>query len=301
MKKIVVIGSCNVDFVISVPRLPREGETILANGVQTCYGGKGANQAAAVAKLGGDIAFIGCLGGDEHAPAFVSCLREYGIDTSGIEIMQNVSTGAAFINVGNAGENNIVVNPGANGYVCVELVSRHMQLMESASYCVMQMEIPLSTVYSVANVCRERGIRLIINPAPAAELDFELLRGSWMIVPNENELHTLIPDPGDTLFKATALMRKGFENVLVTLGEQGCLLVNDTVVQRYPAFHGISVTDTTAAGDSFIGALAFAISKDMDMTGAIDLASKAAAITVSRKGALTALPTWTEVLQLTEN
>ena len=298
MNKIVVIGGSNVDFVIDLPHLPREGETVLARGVQFCYGGKGANQASAIARLGGDVSLISCLGGDEHAPALVSRLRENGVNISGVEIASHVPTGAAYINVGDAGENSVVVNPGANNFISAELVTRRCKLFEGASYCVIQLEIPLPTIYHVANVCRERGIRLVIDASPIARLDLEKLRGTWMIIPNERELHSLIPGLSDTQTKAEMLKDKGFENVLVTLGERGCLVQNSEGSAMHSAYHGLPVVDKTAVGDSFIGALVFALAKNMDLSKAISMASRASAIAISRRGTLTSMPTWAEVLQI---
>ena len=297
MKRIVVIGSASVDYVINVPHLPNEGETVLARGVQTCYGGKGANQAAAIARLGGDVALIGCLGGDEHAPAIVSRLREYGVNIGGIEMVASVPTGAAYINVGDFGETNIVLNPGANNFVSAEVITRRLRMFDGASYCITHLEIPLATVYHIAELCRERNIRLVVDPVPAASLDFYQLNGTWMIIPNESELHAMIPGPDDTPDKAAALLERGFQNVLVTMGEHGGFLLNSSGVYTYPGFHGLAVTDTTAAGDSFLGTLVYSLSKDIEIQRAMSLAAKAAAITVSRRGALQALPSRVEVFE----
>ena len=295
MKKIIVVGSANMDLVIRVPHIPAEGETILAKGVALYPGGKGANQAVAVARLGGDVTMIGCVGADDHGRRLLSQMVDCGVNTAGVDVLDDVPTGAAYINVSGAGENNIVVNPGANARVSGEMLARYGHLFEGAAYCIIQLEVPLPTLYALVEICRNRGIRLILNPAPAAELDFEKLQGVWMIAPNQSELDLLVPGGGDSREKARALREKGFPQVLVTLGAAGCLLINEAGEQAYPAYTALTPVDTTAAGDSFLGALVFGLSRDLDLKAAIRLAAHAAGISVSRSGAQASLPTWAEV------
>lgn len=295
MKKIIVIGSSNIDIVISVPHIPAVGETILATSVDFFCGGKGANQAAAVAKLGGDIAMIGCVGNDGYGKLVTAQLSGFGVDTRGLKLLEGVQTGNAYINVSQTGENNIVVNPGANSHVTGDLIDKHRFLMEGAAYCIIQLEIPIPTLYRAAEICREMGIRLILNPAPAAELDFERLQGTYMIAPNESELDLLVPGDGNIPKKARMLYDKGFENVLVTLGNQGSLLINGQSEKVFPIHDAYPALDTTAAGDSFIGALAFGLARDQELEESIRLATVAAAITVSRPGAQPSLPSLKEV------
>ena len=295
MKKLVVIGSSNVDTVIRVPHIPAPGETLLSKSLDLCYGGKGANQAAAIARLGGDITMIACVGEDAFGQSMCANLAGYGVKMDGVVQMAGAQSGAAYIYVSDEGENNIVVHPGANSLLSPEVVARQAHLLEGASYCIIQLEIPLDTLYFVAQLCREKGIRLILNPAPAAPLDYACLQDTWMIAPNEGELDLLIPGEGDVATKAKALRQKGFEHVLVTLGAQGCLLVDGLGVQRFPAGPVAKVVDTTAAGDSFIGALAFGLSSGFSLECSIGFANRSAAITVSRAGAQPSLPTLAEV------
>lgn len=295
MRKLVVIGSSNMDTVIRVPHIPTAGETLLARSVDFCYGGKGANQAAAIAKLGGNVAMIGCLGGDSSGQSMLSNLGDCGVDTSGLEQLAGVQSGAAYIYVADRGENNIVVSAGANSHLSGDVVGRYRHLLEDAAFCITQLETPPQTLYFISELCVSLGVRLILNPAPAAELDFERLRGTWMIVPNESELDTIIPGELGVDQKAKALYQKGFEHVLVTLGSQGCLLVDEQGERSFPVYDKLPVRDTTAAGDSFIGALAFGLANGLDLNSSIDLASRAAAITVSRAGAQPSLPTLAEV------
>ena len=295
MKKLVVIGSSNVDTVIRVPHIPVPGETLLSKSLDLCYGGKGANQAAAIARLGSEIAMIACVGEDAFGQSMRTNLAGYGVNTGGVVQMPGAQSGAAYIYVSDEGENNIVVHPGANSLLSPEVVARHLHLLEGASHCIIQLEIPLDTLYFVAQLCREKGVRLILNPAPAAPLDYARLQNTWMIAPNQGELDLLVPGDEDLTAKATALHQKGFEQVLVTLGGQGCLLVNAQGAQRFPAAPVAKVVDTTAAGDSFIGALAVGLSSGFDLGRSIGFANKAASITVSRAGAQPSLPTLAEV------
>jgi len=295
MKKIVVVGSSNMDVVIQVPHIPVPGETILAQEVSLFTGGKGANQAAAVAKLGGNISMIGCVGNDDHGRALLAQLKAYGVDTHAIATHDSSPTGTAYINVSADGENNIVVNSGANHCLTVDMLLQHSHLLSDAAYCIVQLETPLDSLYALAELCKTQDCCLILNPAPAAQLDFDKLAGTWMIAPNESELALLVPGDGDIPSKAETLRKKGFTHVLVTLGEKGCLLVNESGHTAYPAYTELPVVDTTAAGDSFIGALAFGLSKGDTLADAIHFASRVAAVAVSRMGAQASLPTLAEV------
>jgi len=295
MEKIVVIGSSNYDTVIRVPHIPMTGETIMAKGVEVCFGGKGANQATAVARLGGDVSFIVCVGDDGFGDAMLHNFGEYGVKTDGVEQLAGTLSGAAYIYVADCGENNIVVNAGANSHLTKDIVNKNINLFEDATYCLIQLEIPIETLYHVVEICREKDVKLILDPAPVAELDFSLLEGTWMITPNHAELDMLIPGNGTVAEKAVALQKKGFEYVLATLGAQGSILVSEKGTASYPAIKVTEVVDTTAAGDSFAGTLAFALSNGLSIDESIGLASKAAAITVSRAGAQPSLPTWSEV------
>ena len=295
MDKIVVVGSSNVDTVIRVPHIPAAGETLMARGVDAYFGGKGANQATAIARLDGDVTFLACVGDDDFGRTMLQNLNDSGVITDSVVQLKDTLSGAAYIYVSDSGENNIVVNAGANSCLTKEIVKEYRTAIESASYCIIQLEIPLDTLYYVAELCQSTGVKLILNPAPAHSLDFEKLKNSWMIIPNEGELNSLVPDSGDIEDKARKLLNKGFEHVLVTLGSQGCLLVNSDGEKRYPAYTAPSVVDTTAAGDSFIGALAVSLSKGQSIEKSIDFAAKAAAITVSRVGAQPSLPKLREV------
>lgn len=289
MAKIVVAGSINMDLVIRVPHIPREGETLLARSIGRYGGGKGANQAVAVGRLGGDAVMIGRLGNDDYGKILLDSLSDSGVRTTGIEWDPEQPTGTAYINVSDRGENNIVVHSGANGRFDIAQMERHVRLLEEAEYCLMQLEIPMETVEHAAAVCRNKNVKLLLNPAPAQTLRPEVLRGLYMLIPNESELNLLCPEPGDLQSKATQLHEAGVENVLVTLGSRGCLLVNRDGVRSYSAI-SVKAKDTTAAGDSFIGGLAVALSQGKTLDESIRYASVVAGIAVSREGAQSSIP-----------
>jgi len=295
MERIVVIGSSNVDTVIRVPHIPVSGETVMAKGVKVCFGGKGANQAAAIARLGGDVSFIACVGDDSFGDDMLHNFNEYGVKTGGVEQLADTHSGAAYIYVSDFGDNNIVVNAGANSQLTEGVVGKNINLFDDASYCLIQLEIPIETLYYVAEICREKSVKLILDPAPVADLDFSRLKGTWMITPNQAELDMLVPGNGNVIEKAITLQKKGFEYVLATLGDQGSILVSESGAVNYSAARVSEVVDTTAAGDSFAGTLAFALSNGLNVDESIKIASEAAAITVSRAGAQPSLPVWSEV------
>jgi len=291
MSKIVVVGSINMDVVIRVPHIPAEGETILARGIGYVGGGKGANQAVAVGRLGGDVSMIGRVGKDDFGKILFDNLQTAGIDTTGVEWDDETSSGTAYINVSDAGENNIVVYAGANGRVDVAQVKRHEALFEQAEYCLIQMEIPFETIRYVVELCRAKGVKLLFNPAPApaSPLPMELLQELYMFIPNETELELLCPGTDSREDKARRLLEAGVRNVIVTLGSQGSMLINGEGVQYFSAIP-VKPVDTTAAGDSFIGGLVVAMSEGKDIGQAIQFGALVAGIAVSREGAQSSIP-----------
>lgn len=295
MNKIVVIGSCNVDTILNVTDIPKLGETVLSSVVNHAFGGKGANQAAAVAKLGGNVSMIGCVGNDDSGKKMVEALESYGVNIDGIKVEKTINTGNAYICVSEAGNNSIVVYSGANSFVTPSLIKEFENFFTDATYCIVQFEIPIETVYYVAEICKNKSIKLIINPAPATIFDFNKLRDCYMIIPNETELDVLVNEDISLEEKAQKLYEYGFKNVLVTLGERGSLLINSEGKRCFQAFPASVVRDTTAAGDSFIGALAFSLSNNIELYDSICVASIAASISVGRIGAQTSLPSFDEL------
>lgn len=287
--KILVVGSINMDVVIRVPHIPIEGETLMARGIAYHGGGKGANQATAVGRLGGEADMIGRIGRDDYGKMLLQSLIDSGLSASGIEFDGQEPTGTAYINVSDRGENNIVVHPGANAKLAPEQIRRHERLFDEAKYCLIQMEIPLDTIEEAIRICRSKGVKVLLNPAPARALRAEMLRDLYIIVPNESELDTLCPAPGTIEQKAQRLYETGVRNVIVTLGSKGSMLVNGNGVQYFDAV-AVQPVDTTAAGDTFIGGLAVGLSENREIESAIRFASLAAAIAVGREGAQTSIP-----------
>ena len=289
MKKIVVVGSINMDVVIRVPRIPAVGETVLAKGQNLFGGGKGANQAIAASRLGGNVYMIGRLGDDVYGKKLHQELVKSNVNVEGVEFDPEVPTGTAYIYVSDQGENNIVVNPGANSKVDRNQIDRYEALFQDAEYCVIQMEIPIDTVEYVISLCKKKNIKVILNPAPAHTLSDEAFKDLYMILPNETELGILCNNNGSLEEMADHIYNKGVKNVIVTLGEKGCMLVNNEGVKHFPA-PPFSPVDTTAAGDAFVAGMTVGLSEGMNYEKAIKFASYVAGVTISREGAQNSLP-----------
>lgn len=300
MKKILVIGSLNIDFVINVENMPLPGETISAKDFNLICGGKGANQAYAAAKLGGNVSMIGAVGNDQYGKMLIDNLESVGVDTSGIKVMDNVDTGRAFITVDGSGENSIVVVSGANGLVSKELIDEKMDLIDSADIIVMQLEIPLYVVSYVAELARMKDKIVILDPAPATNIPSDILRNIDIIKPNETELETLcgfeVNSDEDVIKGAISLIDNGVEKVIVTLGEKGSMYVDYNSDYKYDAFD-VDVVDTTGAGDAFTGALVKSLVDGREVSDAIKYAHFVSSIVVGRKGAQTSIPSEEEVYE----
>lgn len=288
-ESIVIVGSLNMDIVMRVPHLPKVGETMLASNIKNAAGGKGANQAVGAGKLGGKVHMIGRVGNDIFGRELYNSLIKNGVDASAVVYDEVLPTGNAYIYVSDNGDNNIVVNPGANTRLSVEQVQEYEWIFDKVSYCLVQMEIPMDTINYVASICRTRNIKLIIKPAPAHHIKFEHFEDSFLIVPNETELTLMIPEDLTLEEKAYRLLAMNFQNVIVTLGERGCLFVNKETKQYFAAAD-FKAIDTTAGSDSFISGLTIALSEGKSMVEAIRFGCLAAGITVSREGAQPSLP-----------
>lgn len=299
MKKILVVGSLNMDFSIETPRIPVPGETIMGTGVKLVPGGKGANQVYTIGKLGGDVAMIGAVGDDSFGDMLIDNLKNVGVNVEGIERIPGGTTGQAFIPVDESGENSIIVIGGTNGQVDEEILKKYEYLMDEADIVVMQQEIPLTTVMAAKQMAMEKGKTIIVDPAPAAAMPDEFWDGIDYIKPNETELGILIGKELSTQeeYKEAAqeMLRKGVKKLLVTLGSKGCLIVSPEGEEFIPA-NKVKAVDTTAAGDTFTGAFAVALSQGKSEKEAITFAQKASAIAVTRKGAQASVPTLEEVL-----
>ena len=301
MKKIAVVGSLNMDIVIETPHMPKGGETISGRNVTLIPGGKGANQAYAVGKLGGDITMIGAVGRDSSGEALLENLKSVNVNVSGIRRMEEGVTGQAYITVDDHGENSIILIAGTNGLVTKELIDDHMDVLRECDIVIMQLEIPLDVVEYVKEFAVEEGKTVIVDPAPAiSNIPDHFWKGIDYIKPNETELAILTGlkmETREELVQGTRMMiGKGVKNVIVTLGGDGCLFVTNETEEFFQS-HKVKAVDTTAAGDSFTAAFALALSQGKEYKEAIELGQKVSSIVVTRKGAQTSIPTMGEVNQ----
>ena len=293
MKKIIVIGSYNVDMVVKTSHLPAPGETILGGEFFINQGGKGANQAVAVERLGGNLIFMAKLGNDILGQQSVDYFKKEGIDTRYITLDENSASGVALISVDDHAENSIVVASGANMLLNEQDVDKVVEVMCEGDILLMQLEIPLQTVEYAARKAFEKGVKVVLNPAPARNLPKELFRYLYMITPNRIEAEMLtgikITNDADAEEVAKEIHAMGVKNVIITLGSKGCLIREDGVSYRVDAFK-VNPIDTTAAGDTFNGALCVALAEGMDLMQAAVMASKASSIAVTRMGAQSSIP-----------
>lgn len=302
MKKVLVAGSSNVDFVLRVSEMARKGETISAKSFRKVPGGKGANQACAVGKLGGACTFLSAMGLDDLGDLVSASLEQAGVDLSKVLKVAEVPTGMAMISVDDAGENSIVIVPGANESCDVRYISENQRCIEDAEILLTQMEIPMDAVQQILSIAKKSGTITILNPAPAPEhIPPEILKGLDYITPNETELETLTGMKTETIEEigaaAESLLARGVRNVLVTMGSRGAYLCNSGGKKLYPAY-SVTPVDTTAAGDTFNAGLVVGLAEDMNLSDAIHLANVAAALSTTRMGAQTSIPTRQEVQAL---
>jgi ribokinase len=295
---ITVIGSLNMDLVTYVVRLPKTGETIIGKDFKQMPGGKGANQAAAIAKLGVSVRMLGGVGTDAMGEVLLASLQQDGVDISQIEHYEDVSTGIATITVDDDGANCIVVTPGANYRFVAENVQNIKEAIDDSKIIVTQLEIPLETVRYSLKLAKKLGKTTILNPAPVCAMDDALLSDVDILIPNETELELLSGDPlhteAEIIAAARKLINRGVKEVIVTLGAKGCIYVNFEDSQSFEAYK-VDAVDTTAAGDSFIGGLAVALGEGKTIEEAISFAMAVAALTVTKKGAQSSLPYRDEV------
>jgi len=299
MSRITVIGSLNMDLVITTPKVPVMGETVLGSGFLTVPGGKGANQAVAAAKLGGNVTMIGCVGNDTFGEVLLNNLRQNSVDTSHMRILDGVPTGIAMIVV-NEGNNFIIVDPGANYQLTPQMIDSVEDLIKESCIMVVQLEIPLDTVERVIDIAKRNDVKVLLNPAPAIKLEDSLLTKVDILTPNETECEIITDIPiksvGDAKNAVAYLMNKGVENVIVTMGGNG-VVYNSGKEIIHKAVPNVKVVDTTAAGDSFSGALAVALSQGKSIDEAVDFGNIVGTLTVMKKGAQTSLPTIEDVLK----
>jgi ribokinase len=301
---ILVVGSLNMDLVVQMPAIPRPGETLLGGRFATFPGGKGANQAVAAARMGARVTMVGRVGGDAFGEQMLKIVGPEGVDTRFIGIDPQNATGVALIEVDAQGQNSIAVASGANFTLTSEDVRSAWEQISQVDLLVMPLETPMETIEAAAQIAKERGARVILNPAPARELDQGLLKNIDVLIPNESETERLtgmkIQSEMDARNAGMKLLDRGVGNVVLTLGEKGALVVGGTSsrpeFQLIPIFP-VQVVDTTAAGDGFVGALATGLGEGLSLIEAARFASAAAAISVTRAGAQPSLPYRSEVDQ----
>ena len=292
MKNILVIGSLNMDLVINTDRMPQAGETIHGKGFAHFPGGKGANQASACARAGGNVKMLGKVGDDAYGDILLKNLSQDGVNINGIE-REKISTGVAVITVFN-GENSIILDKGANGLVDRDYIDRHIDAIDWADYIIMQYEIPMETVVYVAQIVKSKGKTLIIDPAPMMEAPSELYRMADIILPNETETAQLVGEGNDDEASVKKMYELGCKNVIMTLGKKGSIYYNGKKMINQPAYK-VKAIDTTGAGDCFTGSMVAALASDKTMEEALEFASKASAIAVGRRGAQPSFPWKSEV------
>ncbi|ULL13841.1 ribokinase [Paenibacillus sp. H1-7] len=291
MGKIIVLGSANMDMVMRTSRVPEIGETMRGEGFFLSPGGKGANQAVACAKMGADTWFMGKVGDDLFGQSLLDGLAGYGVHTGYLKREPGVTTGVAAITVCN-GNNSIILDGGANNLVTPEYIRGYEQELLSASAVMLQLEIPMETVYEAVRLLKGK-VPIFLNPAPAMPMDEEILRGVDYFTPNEIEcrLYTNVEihSVDDAINALNILRNKGIRYPLITLGEKGIVYFNGTE-NVYKEARKVEAIDTTAAGDTFSGTLAAMIIAGKSMDDAVDLAQRASAIAVTRLGAQEAIP-----------
>lgn len=299
MPKIIVVGSSNTDMVIQSARIPRPGETILGGSFFMNPGGKGANQAVAAARLGGQVHFICKVGQDVFGDMARQQFNTEGIHTDYVISDPNLPSGVALINVDAQGENSITVASGANGNLGIVDIEHADALFETGDILLIQLEIPLETVWHTIKKAHKKGVKVILNPAPAAEIPDEIYPYLFALTPNETETELLTGIEVNSLGKAqeaaTILLNKGVAHMLITMGSQGAYYQSAETKNFIPTKQ-VQAVDTTAAGDCFNGALAVALSNHSNWADAIPFACAAATISVTRPGAQASMPLLAELI-----
>ncbi len=298
---IVVVGSINMDLAVRCPRVPSPGETILGSELRESPGGKGANQAVAAGRLGAGVAMVGCVGADSYGAALRASLEQSGVDIGSV-LARGERSGVAIIQVAEAGENSIVVVPGANALVTPSDVEMALEGLPGARLMLLQLELPLATVQAAARLAKAREMRVILDPAPVQPLPDDLLRHIDILTPNEGEAARLVGhngrvDVGSASRIAARLHERGPASVLVKLGPDGVVVLDQDAWYHVPGIH-VATVDTTAAGDCLAGALAARLASGAALGDAVRFANAAAALSTTRKGAQTSMPLREDVLAL---
>ena len=298
MSRIVVIGSINMDLVTSVKAFPKAGETIHSTSLAYFSGGKGANQAVAAARNGADVQMVGAVGTDSFAQELISNLESSGVNTKSI-LQQEGNSGLALITVEHAGENQIILAPGSNISFTYRDIEQKIA-WQDASAVLLQNEINWETTIEVMKAAKQYGVPVWFNPAPAIKIETELMQYIHTCILNETEIEVItgieIHSAEDAVKAASFMIQQGMREVVVTLGEKGCVYISEEEQLTIPAFK-VDAVDTTAVGDTFIGTYAAAVSKGRSKLEALQYAVAASALTVTKNGAQASIPTEQEVTQ----
>ncbi|MBF0432115.1 MAG: ribokinase [Fibrobacteria bacterium] len=293
-KKITVVGSSNTDMIIKMDRIPRPGETLLGGDFSMADGGKGANQAVAAARAGGDVTFVARTGKDMFGENAVKGFLKDKINCEFITSDESAPSGVALIFVGEDGENSIAVAGGANNNLSPADVEKAKAVITASDVLVMQLETPMETIEAASKMVAGTDCKVILNPAPAAALSDEILKNVTILTPNETEAEVLsgvkVENEADAEKAAKVLMGKGVKTVIVTMGKKGALIADGDSVEVVPAFE-VKAVDTTAAGDTFNGALAVALAEGKNLKDAVTFANGAGALSVTKLGAQPSAPT----------
>jgi len=305
MSKICVLGSLNMDIVLKVENMVKVGETIFAQSLTNIPGGKGANQAVASKRMGSDVYMIGKVGLDSNGDFLVNELARQGINTEFVFKDNSETTGTAIINVNRQGNNSIVVVSGANMSINIDEIKRSYSIIKGCNVIIAQFETPSEITFKAFNYAKSHGIITILNPAPAKVLNKNLLKCTDIIVPNETEAHELTGILVDDLESAKkaglSFIEMGVKYVIITLGSKGAALITSEKAELIPAIL-VKAIDTTAAGDSFIGAVASRLGFELlsyeNLKKAITFANRVSSIVVQRSGAQPSIPTYNEVIDI---
>lgn len=291
--KITVIGSSNTDLVAKAPKLPAPGETVLGSEFIIAPGGKGANQAVAIARLGGDVTFVAKLGMDDFGDQALENFKKDGINTEFIFRDEVSPSGVALIFVDDSGENMIVAAQGANARLSPRDIDKAREVIKSADIVVMQLESPLETVEHAVAIAAEKRVPVILNPAPGRKLESKLIEKVYCLTPNETEAEILtgvkVSDDNSAQKAGEKLLELGAGSVVVTLGKRGAMLVTREGNSLIPAFE-VDAVDATAAGDAFTGGMAYALAIGKDLKDSVRFANAVAALAVTRMGAQPSMP-----------